>query len=496
MARVAKPFPPGSYPLVVVGSGPGALQVSYFLRRARVRHAVISADRGPGGMFRQFPFFDRLISWSKPFPPTDAGALAYERFDWNSLLANNPRHRGLVRKEMDGTSYFPRRSEMERGLVRFAEVAGMKVRYGCGWEATRRESGRYVLSTSDGEYSAPLVIFAIGVTEPWLPEIPGARHVVHYVDLKRPRDYAGKRVLILGKRNSGFETAHGLLPWASRIVMTSPSPVTFSITARHPSAARAVYMQPYEDYVLGGGHYVLDAAPTAIEPTAGALRVRLEGTTEAQSWTFEVDEVVGATGFQTPIKDLGEVGVKTFGHQRFPALTPFWESASAPGIFFAGSTSQGAPGLKKYGRASNSGVVNGFRHNARVLASHIATTYFGRPPSTTPVRRSDVVRHLLDNACEDGALWNQQAYLARVVELPPRGPGVDVGLQPLTHFLDSSNDPALAITVETGPSGEIHPVIYLRGTNRCSEHGLETAPLLDFRTKANRSTLQALVKQL
>jgi len=496
MTRAQKPFPPGRYPLVIVGSGPGALQASYFLRRHRIKHAVISADRGPGGMFRRFPFFDRLISWSKPFPPTDAGALAYERFDWNSLLSENPRHKGLVRKEMDGTSYFPRRSEMERGLVKFARLTNLKVRYGCEWQGTRRENGDYVLSTSHGEYTAPLVLFGIGVTEPWTPDIPGARRVVHYVDLKQPRDYAGKRILIIGKRNSGFETAHGLLPWASRIVMASPSPVTFSITARHPSAARAVYMQPYEDYVLGGGHYVLNAAPTAIEPTAGALRVHLEGTTESQSWVFEVDEVVGATGFQTPLKDLPDVGVTTFGHQRFPALTPFWESASAPGIYFVGSTSQGATGLKKYGRASNSGVVNGFRHNARVLAAHLATTRFGKEIPPTKVPRAGVPMHLLNCACEDGALWNQQAYLARVVELPSRGPGLDVGLQPLSHFLDSSDTQGVAVTVETDPEGVIRPVVYLRGTARCSEHALDTAPLLDFRTKANTAELRALVKGL
>jgi thioredoxin reductase len=496
MTRVEKPFPPDRYPLVIVGSGPGALQASYFLRRHRIRHAVISADRSAGGMFRRFPFFDRLISWSKPFPPTDAGALAYERFDWNSLLSHNPRHKGLVRKEMDGTSYFPRRSEMERGLVKFADVSNLKVRYGCSWEATRRAEGGYVLSTSDGEYEAPLVLFGIGVTEPWTPDIPGARHVVHYVDLKEPRAYAGKRILVLGKRNSGFETAHGLLPWASRIVMTSPSPVTFSITARHPSAARAVYMQPYEDYVLGGGHYVLNAVPTAIEPTAGALRVHLDGTTEAESWVFEVDEVIGATGFQTPLRDLPDVGVGTFGHQRFPALTPFWESTTAPGIYFVGSTSQGATGLKKFGRASTSGVVNGFRHNARVLASHIATARFGREPSSERVRRADLPLRLLDCACEDGALWNQQAYLARVIELPSRRPALDVGLQPLTHFLDSSNETAVAVTVETDPDGVIRPVVYIRGTKRCSEHVLETAPLLDFRTKANRASLRALLKGL
>src|ERR1035437_4247834 len=51
-----RPFPPGEYPLVVVGSGPGGLQVSYSLSRLGVKHAVISADPAPGGMFCRFPF--------------------------------------------------------------------------------------------------------------------------------------------------------------------------------------------------------------------------------------------------------------------------------------------------------------------------------------------------------------------------------------------------------------------------------------------------------
>src|SRR5687767_6953035 len=47
----ARPFPPGEYPIVIVGSGPGALQVAYFLGRLGIEHAVISSDPGPGGMF-------------------------------------------------------------------------------------------------------------------------------------------------------------------------------------------------------------------------------------------------------------------------------------------------------------------------------------------------------------------------------------------------------------------------------------------------------------
>jgi hypothetical protein len=41
-------------------------------------------------MFRRFPFFDRLISWSKPYSPAERPSDSYARYDWNSLLSENP----------------------------------------------------------------------------------------------------------------------------------------------------------------------------------------------------------------------------------------------------------------------------------------------------------------------------------------------------------------------------------------------------------------------
>src|SRR5438876_10914820 len=64
--RGRKPFPPGRYPVVIIGSGPGGLQTSYALRRLRVEHAVLSADAGPGGMFLRFPLFQRRTGGSNP----------------------------------------------------------------------------------------------------------------------------------------------------------------------------------------------------------------------------------------------------------------------------------------------------------------------------------------------------------------------------------------------------------------------------------------------
>ena len=134
-----RPFPPGDYPVVVVGSGPGGLQASYCLSRLGVDCATISQDDGPGGMFRQFPIFQRLLSWSKPDAPAEPGTREYEWYDHNSLVADEPQHQALVPPLMDRSYIVPSRPEMEAGLAAFAEQVPVPVRYGCSWEATRRE---------------------------------------------------------------------------------------------------------------------------------------------------------------------------------------------------------------------------------------------------------------------------------------------------------------------------------------------------------------------
>ncbi|HEY3523272.1 MAG TPA: NAD(P)-binding domain-containing protein, partial [Candidatus Limnocylindrales bacterium] len=223
-----EPFPPGDYPLLVVGSGPGAIQVSYSLSRLGIEHAVISRDDAPGGMFRRFPVFQRLLSWTKPYAPVDRGSRAYERYDWNSLLADEPEHRSLQPTFMDGSSEFPARSEMEANVAAFTERAGVRIRYGTAWESTRREDGpdgtRFVVETTAGEYRTPILVLAVGVAEPWSPSTtPGIELARHYADTKPAETYAGQRIFLIGKQVSAFELATGLLPWACGIVLVSPS---------------------------------------------------------------------------------------------------------------------------------------------------------------------------------------------------------------------------------------------------------------------------------
>ena len=441
-------------------------------------------------MFQRFPIFQRLISWTKPDAPVERKSREYEWYDHNSLVAEEPDLRALVPGFMKRDFDLPSRQEMLAGLTEFANRAQVEARYGCTWERTRREGDETVLETSDGEYRCRAAVFAIGVTEPWIAPVPGLEHTAHYVDTKSAESYENKRVFIVGKRNSGFEIAQSLLPWASQVILASPRPVDTKALALSPLRVR--YLHPYDEYARGGpGTYVLDAAIERVERGSDGFRVDVQGTSRPFTRRFEADEVIAATGFRTPLLDLPDLGVATVKDGRIPALTPFWESVSVPGIYFAGNTTQGARGIGKRGLGASSSSVNGFRYNARVLANHLAHG-LGMRITRLRLPATELVPFLLHELSHAPELWIQKGYLARVLTFAD---GInDQGILPVSHFLDESAPDALAAAIEVDEAGTIFPIVYLRRSGTISEHPLPNHPLHVYEDASYTAEVEAILR--
>ena len=328
---------------------------------------------------------------------------------------------------MDGTSYFPSRPEMEANLASFVERTGLEIRYDCTWTGTRiveddPDGERFEVETSDGEYRCGELVVAVGVAEPYSPPGDGMEFTHHYADVRPAATYAGRRVLILGKQNSGFELATGLLPWACQLVLMSPSSAHLSVETRSLVGVRARYVQPFEDHVLGGGVAVLDAALDRIERVEdgdGVLRANLRRSDGGEDVTIEIDDVISATGFVAPLLDLPDLGVARHG----PDPTADADRAGGRARPFPASGSRAPSGrAPRASRSTASRPIPG--------PSTAPGTTPGCSPGTSR-RRASASRRLgppsmppswsgsSRRADEAPELWHQRAYLARVFTVDP-----------------------------------------------------------------------------
>lgn len=133
------------------------------------------------------------------------------RLNTHRWFSHQPGHR--IPRQLGA---FPARDDYVSYLEDYLEWSGLQIEFGLSaCRIDRDPVGGWRASTDNGTLQAQHVIVSTGSDrQPWTPPWPGLERyrgaVVHAGEFRHARDYAGKRVLLVGAGNSGVDIGNHL----------------------------------------------------------------------------------------------------------------------------------------------------------------------------------------------------------------------------------------------------------------------------------------------
>lgn len=401
---------------LILGAGPAGLQLAYFLQQAGRDYLVLEAGDGPGTFFTKFPRHRTLISNNKVYTGfTDPERNL--RWDWNSLLCDEPK---LLLKHYT-TRYFPPADELVRYLRDFASHYRLNIRSQArAVNVSRTAEGGFRVEEATGTvHHCRRLLVATGFARPYIPPIPGVELAECYTEVSvDPCDFINKRVLIIGKGNSAFETADNLVETAAVIHLASPHSVQMAWKTHFVGHVRAVNNNVLDTYQLKSQNAVLDCQIDTIEKVGDRYKVSVSYLyAHGEREELYYDRVILCTGFRFDVSPFAaECRPDLTINDRFPRQTCEWESTNVPDLYFAGTLTQ-----QRDFKKTTSGFIHGFRYNVRALWRILERKYHGVewPCRLVPFDAEALTSAVMERANQSSALWQQFGFLADVLAVRP-----------------------------------------------------------------------------
>ncbi|WP_217185696.1 FAD-dependent oxidoreductase, partial [Streptomyces sp. AC495_CC817] len=188
--------------VVVIGGGQAGLAAGYHLRRLGLDFVILDAESAPGGAWRHA--WDSL----RLFSPAAYSSLP-----------------GRLMPVQQGAEY-PDAAHVVSYLRDYERRYELPVRRPVRVAGVHRDGELLRVTTDAGEWRTRAVVSATGTWwRPFLPAVPGGADFrgeqLHTVEYRRPQDFAGRRVVVVGGGNSGAQIAADLaydteLTWVTK----------------------------------------------------------------------------------------------------------------------------------------------------------------------------------------------------------------------------------------------------------------------------------------
>ncbi len=395
---------------LIIGAGPAGLQLGYYLEKANRDYLILEGSNKAGNFFNKFPRHKKLISINKVYTGFEDSEINL-RWDWNSLLSDSEE---MLFKNYS-REYFPHTDDLVRYFGDFANHFNLNIKYNCQVVRIAKNNKFMVIDSNGNVFSAARLIVATGFSKPYVPDIPGIEFAENYTDVSvDPEDFANQRVLIIGKGNSGFETADNLVATASLIHIVSPTPVEMAWKTKYVGHLRGINNNFLDTYQLKSQNVVLDANVEKIEFKEGKYIVTFTyGHADGEVEDLIYDRVIVCTGFRFDNSIFDESCQPQLTiNNRYPNQTSEWESTNIKDLYFVGILTH----MRDY-KKKQSGFIHGFRYNIRALHQILDYKYYNQQ---LPCQRIDctaeiLMQTIIQRVNKSSGLWQQTGYLCDLI---------------------------------------------------------------------------------
>ena len=347
---------------IIVGGGQAGLASAYALRNAGLSHVVLHDGARPTG------------SWAGHY---------------DSLTLFSPaRHSALPGLPFPADpDHYPHRDEVVAYLDAYARHHDLPVRTSVRVESVTRDASAFVVHTATGEQLlARSVIAATGpFRDPYVPTLPGAQsfggHILHASSYRRPTDYLGQRVIVVGAANTAVQVAWELSRITETLLVTR-APVRFApqrVLGRDlhdwltlSGLDRSRWLRDQSTPVLDTGRYRTALRDGSLPRAPMFDRFVADGVAWSDGRVHRAETVIFATGYRPLLPWLSPLGAAG------PPADDVHDgiSRSVPGLAYVGFSGQ-----RSFSSATLRGVGRDAEHVARHLsrrlnrtARHIAPT--------------------------------------------------------------------------------------------------------------------------
>ena len=330
--------------LIIVGAGPLGVELAVALKRAGIDSVHLEAGQ-VGQTMLAWPPMTRWFSSSERI--TIAGVpihtVSQERCTREEYLA-------YLRSVVLQFDLHIRTYERVVDLARDDDGFTLVTRTMAG--ETRRYTSTFIVLTTGG------------MARPNRLDIPGEDlpHVSHH--LADPHTYFGRRVLIVGGRNSAVEAALRLHHAAANVTLS------YRGTSFPPKVK--YWLRPEIEYLVETGRIAahFETVPTMIHAT----HVDLQPIAGGKHMEVAADFVLLMTGYVADMSLFRLLGVELTGDREVPWFDEQTMETNVPGLFVAGTA---AAGTQRSG-------VRDFLENCHVHVDRILAAITGSPPPPPP----------------------------------------------------------------------------------------------------------------